>query len=356
MKKREKAIKIVSLTNKSLLKAIAAQIRCRTGRITILETCNPSTLSAKSLARSCLENRVPPTNHIEDLRISQDLVICGAKLANLMQARAYRLIHETKNIKTRRSTEHNLSLIQNAIQNLNNYSPTEGQIWNSIRHLDFLCRPRNFLYLAIHNGQKLGDFWFRIPECHDWGKCLFCDETESMQHILFECRRPGQTQLWNLAQMLWTKKRQPWPQMSLGLALRCGLAKFYNEDGRPSPGTMRLFRILVAETIHAIWKTRCNVVLKRNNKPVALAQIHNTWVRALNEHLKNDCFMTNQAQYGIRALNPDLVLRTWSGTLRDEDNLPDFWIKEPKVLVGIEPIIQQTQCGMHPRDHPGRNR
>ncbi|KAJ7589204.1 hypothetical protein C8J56DRAFT_784463, partial [Mycena floridula] len=249
------------------------------------------------------------------LRIQSNLVVRGAKLASLTQARAYRLIRETVEIKARRTTDRNISLIQKAILSLNDNSPTEAQIWRSIRSSDFLWRPRNFLYLAIHNAHKIGDFWVRIPDYHDWGICQFCNETKSVQHILFECRRPGQAQLWNLTQLLWARKRQPWPPMSMGLALGCGLAKFHDNDHRPLPGTARLFRILVAETIHTIWKIRCDTVLKRNNVPMALAQVHNMWVQALNERLKNDCFMTNQARYGKWALNPDLVLCTWSGTL-----------------------------------------
>ncbi|KAJ7580810.1 hypothetical protein C8J56DRAFT_1006419 [Mycena floridula] len=160
-----------------------------------------------------------------------------------------------------------------------------------------------------------------------------------MQHILFECRRPGQAELWNIAQLLWVNKKLQWPQMTLGLALGCGLVKFHNADGRLLPGATRLFRVLVAET--------------RNNVPVVAAQVHNMWVHALNECLKTDCLMTNQSCYGKRALSSDLVLCTWSGTLRDKINLPDSWIMEPKVLVGIEPIT--LQHNRRPRDRPRRN-
>ncbi|KAJ7592418.1 hypothetical protein C8J56DRAFT_711873, partial [Mycena floridula] len=77
-----------------------------------------------------------------------------------------------------------------------------------------------------------------------------------MQHILFECHRPGQAKLWSLAQLLWEKKRQQWPQMLMELALGCGLAKFYDDNGRLQLGTTRLFWILAAETMHTIWKIR----------------------------------------------------------------------------------------------------
>ncbi|KAJ7574960.1 hypothetical protein C8J56DRAFT_802209 [Mycena floridula] len=229
------------------------------------------------------------------------------------------------------------------------------QCWRSIRISDFLRRPRNFLYLAMHEGYKVGKFWTRIPDFHDWGMCQFCNETESMQHILFECRRPGQAELWSLAQLLWEKKRQQWPQMSMGLALGCGLAKFYDDNGRLQLGTTRLFRILVAETMHTIWKIRCKIALNQNNVPMVRAQIHNIWVQVMNERLKNDCLMTNQARYGKRALNSDLVLRTWSGTLRDENSLPDSWIMEPKGFIGYR-ANYATPTQQTPPGPPGRNR
>ncbi|KAJ7587496.1 hypothetical protein C8J56DRAFT_712401, partial [Mycena floridula] len=71
----------------------------------------------------------------------------------------------------------------------------------------------------MHEGYKVEEFWTRIPDFCDWRICQFCDETESMQHILFECCQPGQDKLWNLTQQLWAKKRQQWPPMSTGLAL-----------------------------------------------------------------------------------------------------------------------------------------
>ncbi|KAJ7587774.1 hypothetical protein C8J56DRAFT_786334 [Mycena floridula] len=354
--KKWEDVGFVSLTNKALVKALIAQLRQRTGIITISEALDGSTQAAKALAKASLDNLGLRNDRPGDLRIRSDVVIRGAKLTNLTQASAYKLIRETVEVKERRTTDRNISQIQAALLLLNNVSPTEAQIWRSIRSTDFLRRPRNFLYLAINQAHKLGKFWLRIPDFCDWGTCQYCNETESMEHILFECRRPGQVQLWNLAQLLWKGKNLPWPQMSMGLALGCGLVKFYNDDKHRLYGAERLFRIVVAETMHAIWKIRCDVVLKRNNSPIAIAKAHNTWVQALNERLKYDCFMTNQARYGKRALNPKLVLCTWSGVLKDKNDLPDSWIMEPKVLVGIEPITTLPQRSKRSRDRPGRNR
>ncbi|KAJ7590120.1 hypothetical protein C8J56DRAFT_783665 [Mycena floridula] len=112
-----------------------------------------------------------------------------------------------------------------------------------------------------------------------------------MEHILLECQRPGQHDLWNLAQLLGSQRTHigtesvPWPEMSLGLVLGCRLARFNDKNGCYRPGLSRFFCILVTETAHAIWKVRCTTVLKNDNVPLAKAQIHNTWLHNMNEHL-----------------------------------------------------------------------
>ncbi|KAG2339348.1 hypothetical protein BDR05DRAFT_891892, partial [Suillus weaverae] len=74
-------------------------------------------------------------------------------------------------------------------------------------------------------------------------------------------------------------------------------------------------------------------------------EILNKWIHAINTRLKFDRLLTNSMRYGKKALKVETVLQTWSGTLQNEDNLPDNWIRKSEVLVG-----------MAPRHPPGRNR
>ena len=53
--------------------------------------------------------------------------------------------------------------------------------------------------------------------------------------------------------------------------------------------------------------------------------------------LKFDKLQTDTKRYGSRAIKADLVLKTWSGVLLNKENLPDNWIWESGVLVGITP-------------------
>ena len=55
--------------------------------------------------------------------------------------------------------------------------------------------------------------------------------------------------------------------------------------------------------------------------------------------------MMNKAKYGLRALKPQLVEKTWWGILRDQESLLDDWLRTGTgVLVGIGDRL------------PGRNR
>jgi hypothetical protein len=72
-----------------------------------------------------------------------------------------------------------------------------------------------------------------------------------------------------------------------------------------------------------------------SNKQFSTLQIHDKWVTLINSRLRFDQLLTDTSCYGNRALNAKTVLRTWDGVLMDNLNLPENWIWQPGVLVGI---------------------
>ncbi|KAJ7591913.1 hypothetical protein C8J56DRAFT_1003250 [Mycena floridula] len=297
----------VGVSDPELMRALVAKIRLRTAKTFISKSSGSEIEEASSVARTSLHNPDIPVAKSPDVHIPDYLHIQGAKLSTMTQTRAYKMIRATKKVKPRKKTEQNIKLVQEAIKDLNGDAPKETEIWRSIRSNDLLRRQRNFLYMAMHGAHKIGSFWKHVTECEAWGICQHCQTTENMEHILLECRRPGQSELWNVAQLLW------------------------NQRGRYKPGLTRFFHILVAETAHTIWKVRCATVLNWNN-------IHNMWVNSMNEPIP------------IK-----MVLNTWSGALRDEASLPDSWIWEPRVLVGVEPITNHHNAVQRPMGRRGRN-
>ncbi|KAJ7801834.1 hypothetical protein B0H14DRAFT_2386094, partial [Mycena olivaceomarginata] len=61
----------------------------------------------------------------------------------------------------------------------------------------------------------------------------------------------------------------------------------------------------------------------------------NQWVACINKRLKIDQLLTDRSRYGNRTLDFKTVLKTWDGVLMDNENLPENWIWQSGVLVGI---------------------
>ena len=103
---------------------------------------------------------------------------------------------------------------------------------------------------------------------------------------------------------------------------------------RRDAGTTHLFRILISESAHLIWRIRNERVIQ--GKPEASPQeVHFRWLKAINNRLKIDCVLTNGVKYGKKAIDKSLVLRTWKKTLKNEEILPKDWTRETGVLVGV---------------------
>ncbi|KAJ7454259.1 hypothetical protein FB451DRAFT_965617, partial [Mycena latifolia] len=65
--------------------------------------------------------------------------------------------------------------------------------------------------------------------------------------------------------------------------------------------------------------------------------IHNKWLHTINQCLPFDCILTNHAKYGKQnSIKTSLVLQIWSSTLMNKEDLPENWVKEPRILVGTE--------------------
>ncbi|KAJ7909935.1 hypothetical protein B0H13DRAFT_2233002 [Mycena leptocephala] len=157
-----------------------------------------------------------------------------------------------------------------------------------------------------------------------------------MEHILLQCTRPGQAEIWKLAEKLWLMKDDTWPALSMG------------ENGKNSPATARFYRILITESLYLIWKLRCECVISRDGEAPSAHEIHNRWVSQMNERLSIDRALTNRIKFGKQySLAPSLVLDTWKGSLLDEDKMPKDWLRDPEVLVGIVPMRSRRR---------GRNR
>ena len=143
--------------------------------------------------------------------------------------------------------------------------------------------------------------------------------------------------VWSLAKSLWRNRK--WPRPSLGAVLSSAIAPFKTKEGKPKTGDARLYRILMTDSAHLIWKIRNERVIQDDNQParppITRREIRARWETAINARISEDCALTNASKYGAKALAKSVVERTWSKVLHDEDSLPhDWWRGNAEVLVG----------------------
>lgn len=103
---------------------------------------------------------------------------------------------------------------------------------------------------------------FNTPEKKERSECQHCGKIDSVEHILTQCEIPGQREVWGLAKELRTKRNPDWPWPGLGAIIGADLAIFKNYEGKIRPGDARLYRILVSESAHLIWRILCERVMQ----------------------------------------------------------------------------------------------
>ncbi|TFK32733.1 ribonuclease H-like domain-containing protein [Crucibulum laeve] len=188
-------------------------------------------------------------------------------------------------------------------------------------HLENLCVPNGaklYYITHLHQAYKIGKFW-ENTQMLQLANCPKCQVLETMEHILIDCDISPRQQLWEMCKELWAKKHEIWPQLSLGTVLGCGLVRFKDKNNKTLKGTNCLYHILMGEAAFLIWKLR----------------LQNRWLDIINRQFTMDRVATNKRKFNKKAVKRSLVIQTWNKTLLGQNNLPDDWINENRVLVGI---------------------
>jgi hypothetical protein len=116
-------------------------------------------------------------------------------------------------------TKENLEMARIESQRHLDLEPNDEEIWRGSRDKDFLPSTCLFLWLSLHDTYMLGTKWFNSSSAVmiDRAMCQVCDTIEDMQHLLFQCTSPGQSQIWNLTRLTWTETGGHWTRPNLGL-------------------------------------------------------------------------------------------------------------------------------------------
>ncbi|KAH9834580.1 uncharacterized protein C8Q71DRAFT_711257 [Rhodofomes roseus] len=172
--------------------------------------------------------------------------------------------------------------------------------------------------------------------------CQTCGVTETMEHILLRCKAKGRKEAWTLTKTLWKRRKQPWTDVALEDIMTAGMGQYpTQENAKRKESSARLWRIIIPETAHLIWKLRCERVIGHADEDGwehSRREIIRRWYATINRRLQIDMIATNK-RFGHLAKNRALVWSTWTGTIGDELGLQEDWTRVPRVLVGIDPGI-----------------
>ncbi|KAJ6488227.1 hypothetical protein C8R47DRAFT_953525, partial [Mycena vitilis] len=326
------------IENGPLVRATVGALRKRKARTTFTwvegHTQDPGNEAADRLASEGSAKAVPDQIRIKTITKYN---LPGAKLTRITQSLAYKLIRKIRmkgdkyqGKLARVATKRNMEYAKAAAAGEDDTGlPSDSKIWSSTKHKDVSRSIRFFLWMMIHDGYKIGRHWTNITGHEEKENCHKCGITESMEHILTKCEVSGQKEIWELASDLWKMKTgEELPVPTKGQVMACAAIK------RGKAGTSRLYRILVSESAHLIWKLRNERVIQ-GKEPASEREIHNRWLKTINNRIAIDSTLTNSQKWGKKAINKSLVLETWSKTLKNEVNLPKDWTWETGVLVGV---------------------
>ncbi|EJF57243.1 hypothetical protein DICSQDRAFT_69877 [Dichomitus squalens LYAD-421 SS1] len=126
----------------------------------------------------------------------------------------------------------------------------------------------------------------------------------------------------------------PWRDPGWG-ALGAACAFFKNEKGKRQPDKEALWTILCTESVHLIWKLRCERVIQNDGQEFTQREVTSRWYAAIEHRLQLDRRTAALAR-GKKDINPDLVERIWYPIIEGARDLPHDWVVDSGVLVGIK--------------------
>ena len=137
--------------------------------------------------------------------------------------------------------------------------------------------------------------------------------SDSMNHILSECRSLGQGIVWGLVASLWRNATgEHLPPQDVYTVLGCPLVEL--PASRPqSQGLSRLRKLIIVEAAYLIWVLRCERVIQNNDQAFTQLEIVNRWNKTIANRAELDMKMASTFP-GKKAPPLPLVISTWEAT------------------------------------------
>jgi endonuclease/exonuclease/phosphatase family metal-dependent hydrolase len=204
-----------------------------------------------------IKNNKNPLRMLPDSEnVKTDYSAQGARLCKLSQKTAYKLTLErnSESPMTQATTER-LNKVKTKIEDDTGVRPTTKMIWQSIKKITPF-RVSDFVWKMANNKIKCGKFFAKIPGWEDKQYCKCNNVCETIEHILFRCKKNNAEESWKRTENLWHKitgkeMKKPTTETLIGIGT-------YKEKTRGKEDKVQtvLYQILTMATAWAIWKTR----------------------------------------------------------------------------------------------------
>lgn len=100
---------------------------------------------------------------------------------------------------------------------------TDKMIWKDSQSSNMRMNVCQFIYKALHNTHKIGQYWESIPQYKHRARCDACSyPNEDLEHILTDYEYLSRQQIWDLAKEIWPHCIADWPTIKLSLVTRLG--------------------------------------------------------------------------------------------------------------------------------------
>jgi len=306
-------------------------------------------LHGEAAAQASAARASPPCGTVPATHAS--LALRGRSLATLTQGAAQRTLIASQRVPERKATLTNIGLAIRAAGDATGVWPTPARVWTSLRSRDIHRPTREFMWKLLHGAYKVGSFWLHVQDHEEKARCLTCgDSIETMQHILLDCKAPGQELVWKLVADLSERAGALWKTPNLGAIMSSSAMNAVNALQRHDPGAQRRHRILVSEAAFLIWRLRCERVIQHGNDPAKFAtdnEIVRRWRATVQRRIRLDIQFTNRRRFGPRALSLASMRNTWEPILHPgSDPPPDNWWGGTGFLVRIWEVCSEGPLGL----------
>ncbi|KAI0334086.1 RnaseH-domain-containing protein [Cubamyces sp. BRFM 1775] len=263
----------------------------------------------------------------------------GAELKALTQKLAYQAINMRR---TKESVQRETPLLHEALEYLGHVAARKHNVdefWTAIRKDPISKKARDFLWKTVLNAHKAGSYWKHIPGYEDRATCAVCGTLDSLTHILTECTAPGAKELWSLARNMLSPLGLNLPDApQMASYISAPLIAVVRQNEKENTAKSRLARLVLTETMHLVWKTRCERVISWQTTPGrvhTVPELKRRWINVLNKRLWEDQVRAMRAASKRKSKLMKRVQATWCGTLQNEQDLPEDWVGQLGVLVGM---------------------